>query len=75
MKITQEHLDQLRALVAPLDTAQNRKAYRSAGLSAMRYRWDLLWAAKAPRELWDAMYRYANDTHIDTALRRIVSDL
>ena len=39
-----------------------------------RYRWDLLWAIDQERRypLLDGLYRYLNDSHIDTALRRIV---
>ena len=39
-----------------------------------RYRWDVLWAI--PKDvrypILDRVYRYANDAHIDTVLRRAV---
>jgi len=38
----------------------------------MRFRWDLLWAAKVDL---NAMYVYLNDSHIDTALKAIVKEL
>ena len=38
----------------------------------MRFRWDLLHASGFDT---CSLYHYANDTHIDTALRRIVADL
>ena len=46
------------------------------GLTAKRWRWDLLWRAKRlkflpDRFIEDTLYSYANDDHIDTALRRI----
>lgn len=73
MKIKAEHLSLLQSLVAPLDTPALREEYRAAGLSPMRYRWDLLFRVPyhARFPLIDAMYQYANDTHIDTALRHI----
>ena len=45
---------------------------------AERFRWDCLWAAKKFKKLpdnfvGDVLYAYLNDTHIDTALRKIVS--
>ena len=46
--------------------------YRSGagGLSEKRLRWDCLHLSKYPT---GPLYRYLNDSHIDTALRRIVS--
>lgn len=46
------------------------------GLTAKRWRWDLLWRAKRvgflpERFIEDQLYSYVNDDHIDTALRRI----
>jgi len=51
--------------------------YTSLGLTAKRYRWDML--EKAQIKIGDGVkidgdvniYAYANDNHIDTALRRI----
>jgi hypothetical protein len=51
--------------------------YTSLGLSAKRYRWDLL--AQSDITIGDGinvigdldLYAYANKTHIDTALRKI----
>jgi hypothetical protein len=48
-----------------------------------RYRWDLFWYAQrvanpfGPSTKWvcDVIYPYANDDHIDTALRSIVKPL
>lgn len=38
-----------------------------------RFRWDLLWICCAGGNfIPDVIYPYANDTHIDTALRNIV---
>lgn len=42
----------------------------------IRFRWDLLWAAVKtpswPPNLMRDIYSYADDTHIDTALKKIV---
>jgi hypothetical protein len=76
VKITPEDYEFLRSRIAPLDTMDRRMTY--AGLSAKRYRWDLLWASKI--KVGDGvgthgdinLYAYLDDTHIDTALRKIV---
>lgn len=84
MKITPEHLEELRKAVTPLDTPERRERYRQAGLADMdlnkRYRWDLLYGSKL--KIGDGrgmsglpLYAYLDDTHIDTALRRIVKSL
>jgi hypothetical protein len=68
----------------PAATAQS---YLDQGLTVKRFRWDLLWAAvrkgyikigeERNRATYDGpgvylpLYDYANDDHIDTALRRI----
>jgi hypothetical protein len=41
----------------------------------MRLRWDLMHATVGSRWMCDNVYPYANDTHIDTALKRIVASL
>ena len=75
MKITPEHFETMRAAIAPLDTEEHRAQYKSAGLSDKRYRWDLSYAANLTRFFCDTVYKYADDSHIDTALRRIVAPL
>jgi len=42
---------------------------------AMRHRWDLLHASNLLPFVCGTLYGYANDTHIDTALRSIVAEL
>lgn len=85
MKMHADHYAALVAVVAPLDTATNRSAYRAGQFPRAdavkdrdkRYRWDLMWAARG----MDAMggttevYAYMSDAHIDTALRAIVPAL
>ena len=77
-------VDAMRALIAPLDTADRRDAYRTGNYPRAdktvdverRYRWDLLWHSGANRVLWgwDAFHD-VKDSHIDTALRSIVPPL
>ncbi len=79
MKIKPEHYTKLEAacstvLIAYPD-AQNH--YAKAGHSDKRFRWDILHSAKIDGErsstfLCDVIYKYANDDHIDTALRQII---
>lgn len=51
--------------------------YRAEGLSDQRYRWDMLAISKTEDNqplsqfLCSTLYTYLNDTHIDTALRKI----
>jgi hypothetical protein len=49
--------------------------YRAKGLSDKRYRWDCLWAinSKFRNEWFAKVYTYLNDTHIDTALKKITN--
>ena len=79
MKLTKEHQDLLAAVV-PLDTETLRTTYRSGQFHNAdkvkdlnkRYRWDLLWLLKL--DLTE-IYKYANDGHIDTVLRKLVKPL
>ena len=84
MKLTKEHPDQLAAVVPldteALDTEALRTTYRSGQFHNAdkvkdlnkRYRWDLLWLLKL--DLTE-IYKYANDSHIDTVLRKLVKPL
>lgn len=45
--------------------------YLKAGNSAKRYRWDVLWHAKQTEFVCNTLYKYLDDEHIDTALRKI----
>lgn len=84
MKIKPEHVEHLRIGIAPLDTPERRQKYINGDFSNAeytkdvdeRYRWDLLYAIPwYTRWVCDNIYPYANDTHIDTALRSIVPPL
>jgi hypothetical protein len=75
MKIKPEHLAHLRDAVAQHDTEFHRSRYAAAGLTTMRYQWDLVRHAGLMPWLCDTLYQYLNDTHIQTALNRIVKPL
>lgn len=81
MKVKPEHLEFMRAAISPLDTDERRARYRHAALldnrflSSKRYRWDLAHSAGLTPFFCKELYQYANDEHIDTALRAIVKDL
>ena len=81
MKIQPEHYAHMRAAIANLD-ADAVRAHRAALADdprvrdlAKRFRWDLSYAARLTPWICDTVYPYANDTHVDTALRRIVDEL
>lgn len=42
---------------------------------AKRYRWDAMYATGLSQWVSSNVYPYADDTHIDTALRHIVAEL
>jgi hypothetical protein len=52
-------------------------SYRERGLTPKRARWDQLWRAlPADRQaFFDRVYRYADDRHVDTALRSVMLNL
>lgn len=83
LAIKPEHLEVVRAAIAPLDTEATRARYRKGdfpGAGAVkdldkRYRWDLFWAAGLSQFTVDTLYRYIADPHIDSALRSIVKPL
>ena len=75
MKITTEHLDYMRAAIEPHDTEERRATYKAQGMSDRRYRWDLSYKAGLSAWMASTVYQYANDEHIDTALRAIVAPL
>lgn len=75
MKITKQHLTHMSDSITPFDTATRRNAYRESGLSDKRYRWDLSYRAGLTSWFCSEVYGYADDTHIDTALRSIVAPL
>lgn len=75
MKLKPEHYDHIREAVRAADAAfpSIRKQFELGRISAKRFRWDLLWASRSSSWISENIYPYANDDHIDTALRRAVA--
>ena len=77
MKITAEHVSHISSKIDIfLDlnnlTLDDVKAhYVERGMSMKRMRWDLLYAANLSNWLLRYIYSYADDSHIDTVLRKI----
>lgn len=40
-----------------------------------RFRWDLLWSTKMSSWVTDVLYKYLDDSHLDSALKQVVKDL
>lgn len=80
MKIKPEHYNALKSIISAFDR-DKVLAYKALKLGKdpeRRFRWDLFTFARrsgAEKIAMDDIYRYANDTHLDTALRSIVREL
>jgi hypothetical protein len=83
-KIKPEHFAQLRAGILALvnDKPEAVRLHHEAIKAdvrvkdvALRFRWDLLNAAKLTELLCREIYGYANDAHVDTALRAIMREV
>jgi len=81
MKMTEEHYNELYDMCADQhgnsDLAVIYDGYVWEGKSAMRFRWDIFWAIPIERRTpWtEKVYKYLNDDHIDSALKKIVKSL
>ncbi len=80
MKITPDHFRTLSHAIYQAQQGMDTldEYVNQHGLTAKRWRWDLLWRARRlgflpERFVVDEIYSYANDDHIDTALRRITA--
>ena len=73
MKLPKPLYDRLEAAIrARLETHPELPTfYKKANLTHARFRWDMFAASGLSREIYDSD-RNLYDTHIDTALRRIV---
>jgi len=72
MKMLPEHYEYLkREVEANLTVVPPLEEYQKAGMSAKRWRWDIMWAAKVSNWVGQNLYSYLNDDHIDTALKKI----
>lgn len=76
MKIKPEHVEYMRAAItAAATTAPDLQAYLARGLTEKRWRWDLSCRAGLTPWICRTIYPYANDEHIDTALRHIAEQM
>lgn len=71
MKIKQEHIKYIQTAICKDGSAPYLQEYISNGLTAKRWRWDLLNRANISKWICENIYPYANDDHIDSALRHI----
>lgn len=80
MKMTQQHYDHLLEALRPLSdsysaTLANAQRDNRTKDPLKRARWDLTYKAGLSKWICDNLYPYLNDSHIDTALCRIVAAL
>ena len=75
MKITSEHFVTLRNLVAAHDSPQSRRDAIVLGWTYAKYIWWLAGRRDVLSFICNTLYKYLDDTHVTTALRRIVPPL
>ena len=79
MKIKPEHYARLRDAMRPIlvggPTANDYRLGNIGKDHARRHRYDAFNAAKLSAWVCDNIYPYADDTHLDTALKAIVAEL
>ena len=83
MKINENHYKEIRAkFLANLPKFAEHRAFlispenkRPAKDIEMRLRWDALNQLFGAKWICDNLYPYLNDSHIDTALKNIMSDI
>lgn len=85
MKIKKEHYSHIKTEIEKVISIKGAEAVTAHKESLktdsrvknldMRFRWDLFNAACLTRFTCDNVYSYANDDHIDTALRNIAKEL
>lgn len=83
MKIKAEHYATLKRMLGQYshDNREALLAHKALKLGKdpeKRFRWDLFYCARmsgTEKFMIEDIYKYANDTHLDTALRAIVREL
>ncbi len=80
MKIKPKHYTRILEAIRPL--AHKFPTHRAALIKERkardiekRLRWDMAHAAKLKKFFCDEIYSYANDEHIDTALRQAIKEI
>jgi len=75
MKIKSFHYNYMKEEITKiiLKAPDMYQKYKSYGLSNKRYRWDLFHAANLSLFACRFLYSYLDDSHIDTALRKITN--
>lgn len=76
MKFSAQHYNELKQAIinCDIDIAQSIDNYKSKGLSIQRLLWDIFWLSKYSKNDNFRAAHY-NDSHIETALKNIVSEL
>jgi hypothetical protein len=82
MKMLPTHFEQLNSMIVEkVESLGDLQPFfqrheQNGGDWKMRFRWDMLYAIpyEIRRDWFDEVYKYANDGHIDTALRKIMKD-
>lgn len=82
MKITSAHYEYMRAAIAKIATPEKLAAHRQFIINEgrvqdveKRLRWDMSYYANLTPWICAHIYPYADDTHVDTALRHIIASL
>lgn len=75
MKIKAEHMEHMRVQMMKSGSPPTLNSYLNQGLTEKRWRYDWLWKAGLSKWICDNIYPYANDDHIDTALRYITRSI
>lgn len=79
MKITPQDYQELKALLTPLAPKlaahrENLRNHAKFNDLEKRLRWDWLWFSDSKNWV-NKVYKYANDEHIDTALKRAMAEI
>ena len=82
MKITPEHYAHIKQQIANIWTVEKHIAHKQFIANEgkvkdieKRLRWDWSYYAKLSPFICDNIYTYADDTHVDTALKNIIKEL
>lgn len=76
MLIKPEHIEHMKTEMFKSGNTPTLQSYLSLGLSEKRWRWDWCYGTLGMSKwICDNIYPYANDTHLDTALKHITKGL